>query len=41
MARVNILGKMEVFIREIGKITKSMDLAFTFGLMADNMKENG
>ena len=41
MARVNILGKMAVFIREIGKTTKSMDLAFTFGLMAGNMKENG
>ena len=39
--QVNILGKMELFIMENGKIIKFMDWDFINGLMVDNMLVNG
>ncbi len=41
MERENIHGKMAVIIPEIGLITKSLGMGFTYGRMEERTKETG
>ncbi len=41
MDKENMFGKMEVIIKEIGRIIKLQDMVFTFGLMEENTKVTG
>jgi len=41
MAQVKYIYKMEIDMREIGKIMKEMVMGFSFGIMVMFLKENG